>query len=100
MVTFYICISVVCYSAILHEFDDVDFEKILVSGFDVNLNHIKQSYLKQIHELKEKAVNCTFDGSCFEIAEKVAVSSQKSLIIVEIIVALKSLIESWYYPIT
>lgn len=74
LIKFFICISVVCYSASLLEYDEPTFEKILLKGFDSNLKQMKQTYFTRISEFKQRAVNCTLDGSCFGIAEKVKVS--------------------------
>lgn len=74
LLTFCICFSTICHSAIVPSFEFPDYEQALLNGFDVNFAMLKQDYLTKIHKLKEEAVECSFGESCKNFTDEIEVS--------------------------
>lgn len=70
LLRFCVCISIMCYSAIINDSQNGNFE----NDFNLDLLRLKQIYFGKIAELKQNATNYALNGSFFNMTAKIEVS--------------------------
>lgn len=64
------CISIMCYSAIINNLEHEDFQK----DFNLDLLQLKQDYFGKINQLKQNVTKHAMHGSFFNMTAKIEVS--------------------------